>query len=178
VAKGDMNPQLEKAVSALQPGGVSDPIATGSGYRIVRLVSKEDASVTPFEDVREDLLKRLQQDRMAKAYEEYVEGLRKASEKTTKTMVNEVSLQVPVVETPILSGAGLAGAPVPEGAPQASPTPAPLVPAIPGVDASEISTTGQARPERIAPEPPPGQATPAPSPATAPSPSPSPGSDK
>src|SRR5262249_57017628 len=62
VAKGDMNPQLEKVVSALSPGGVSDPIATGSGYRIVRLVSKEEARTTPFEDVKDDLLKRLQQD--------------------------------------------------------------------------------------------------------------------
>src|SRR5262249_53566955 len=54
VAKGDMNPQLEKVVTALSPGGVSDPITSDNGYRIVRVVSKEEASVTPYEDVKDE----------------------------------------------------------------------------------------------------------------------------
>jgi peptidyl-prolyl cis-trans isomerase SurA len=177
VARGDMNPQLEKVVSALPAGGVSDPIDTGGGYRIVRVVSKEEASVTPFEDVKDEILKRLSQERMAKAYEEYVEGLRKASAQTTRTMVNEVSLQVPNVGTPTLTGPGLSGAPGPGGPPTA---PAgPNVPALPGVDASEISTTPQARPERVTPDGAPVQSAPhspaAPAPSPSPSPSPGPG---
>ena len=150
-----MNPELAKIVGALPAGGVSDPIALDSGYRIVRVVAKEDATVTPYEDLREEITKRLSQQRMASVYEEYVEGLRKASEKTTKTTVSEVSLTVPNVPGSTLSGPGLGPAP---GTPDATPPPAaaPGVPALPGIDASEISTTPQARPERVAPPPLPG----------------------
>jgi parvulin-like peptidyl-prolyl isomerase len=165
VNPGDMNPELAKVVGALAVGGVSDPITLESGFRIVRLVAKEDATVTPYEDLKEEITKRLTQQRMASVYDEYVVGLRKASEKTTQTTVSEVSLTVPNVPTSTLSGPGLGPAP---GAPEAAPTPAaPNVPAVPGIDASEISTTPQARPERVAPPPP---ITPSPSPSPSPSP--------
>jgi peptidyl-prolyl cis-trans isomerase SurA len=164
VSPGDISPSLAKVVDALPAGAVSEPIPTDTGYRIVRVVTKEDATITPFEDVKDEIIKRMGQQRMASAYEEYVEGLRKASEKTTRTTVSEVSLQVPNVPASTLSGTGLG--PVP-GAPETAP--ATNVPAVPGVDASEISTTPQARPERVAPPALPGQA-----PAVTPSPSPSP----
>jgi len=171
VAKGDMNPELEKIVSALPAGAVSDPIQTAGGYRIVRVVSKEEASVTPFEEVKDEILKRLGQERMASAYEAYVEGLRKASHETTQTTAMEVAVQVPNVAAPTLTGPGLA-------APPASASPAPALPssvaapALPAIDPSEISTTPQAQPERIVPAPPPGASA---SPAPRPTPSPSPG---
>jgi len=161
VNPGDMNPELAKVVGALAAGGVSDPIALENGFRIVRVVAKEDATVTPYEELREEITKRLQQQRMASVYDEYVAGLRKASEKTTQTTVSEVSLTVPNVPTSNLSGPGLPG----PGAPEAAPAVAPKVPALPGIDASEISTTPQARPERVAPPPP---VTPSPSPSPSP----------
>ena len=165
VNPGDMNPELAKVVGALAVGGVSDPITLENGFRIVRLVAKEDATVTPYEDLKEEITKRLTQQRMASVYDEYVVGLRKASEKTTQTTVSEDSLTVPNVPTSTLSGPGLGPAP---GAPEAAPTPAaPNVPAVPGIDASEISTTPQARPERVAPPP---AITPSPSPSPSPSP--------
>jgi parvulin-like peptidyl-prolyl isomerase len=178
LSPGDMNPALARIVAALPAGGVSEPTLTDKGrFRIVRVVAKEEATVTPFEEVKEDLTKRLGQERMASAYEQYVEGLRKASEKTTRTTVSEVSLQVPNLPASTLSGPGLGPAPgVPE---TGEPTPAPTVrvPAVPGIDASEISTTPQARPERVAPPALPGQepaAAPSPVPSPVPSPSPSP----
>jgi parvulin-like peptidyl-prolyl isomerase len=165
VAPSDMNPELAKIVAALPAGGVSDPIALENGFRIVRVVAKEEATVTPYEDLREEITKRLQQTRMASVYDEYVAGLRKASEKTTQTTVSEVSLTVPNVPSSNLTGPGLGPAPgAPEGPPSAA---APNVPAVPGIDASEISTTPQARPERIAPPP---AVTPSPSPSPSPSP--------
>ena len=169
VAPGDMNPELARIVGALPAGGVSEPIALENGFRIVRVVAKEEATVTPFEDLRDELVKRLSQQRMASVYEEYVEGLRKASEKTTRTMVGEVSLQVPNLPSSTLTGPGLGPAP---GAPDAAPPAAPSVPAVPGIDASEISTTPQARPERVAPPPVPGHEAPAATPSPSPSPSP------
>ena len=172
MAPGDMNPELARMVGAVPAGGVSEPLALDNGsYRIVRVVAKADATVTPYEEVREEISKRLSQQRMASVYEEYVEGLRKASEKTTQLTVSEVSLSVPNVPTSTLSGPGLGTAPV---APEAAPPAAPSVPALPGIDASEISTTPQARPERVAPPPAPGRDAPAATPSPSPSPSPSP----
>jgi len=174
VAAADMNPELAKVVGALPVGGVSDPIETDKGYRVVRVVAKEEASIKPFEEVKDEIMKQLGQQRMASAYEEYIEGLRKASEKTTRSMVAEVSLTVPNVPTTGLAGAGLE--PPPGTAAPAAGTPAAPVaaPAIPGVDPSEISTTGTARPERVAPPAAPGQETPSPAPSPSPSPSPEP----
>ena len=170
VSPGDMNPALARIVASLPAGGVSEPTLSDNGsYRIVRVVAKEEATVTPFDDVKDEISKRLGQQRMASAYEEYVEGLRKASEKTTRTTVSEVSLQVPNVPTSTLSGTGLGPAP---GAPEA-PAPAAPVPAVPGIDASEISTTPQARPERVAPPALPGR-DPSETPSPSPSPSPNP----
>jgi parvulin-like peptidyl-prolyl isomerase len=167
VAPSDMNPELAKVVGALPAGGVSDPIALENGFRIVRVVAKEEATTTPYEDLKEEITKRLSQQRMATVYEEYVAGLRKASEKTTQTTVSEVSLTVPNVPTSNLSGPGLGPAPgTPQGAGAPS-APSANVPAVPGIDASEISTTPQARPERIAPPP---AVTPSPSPSPSPSP--------
>ncbi len=170
VAAGDMNPELAKVVGALPPGGVSEPIQTDKGYRIVRVVSKEEASVIPFEQVKDDITKKLSQQRMASVYEEYIEGLRKASEKTTRSMVSEVSLTVPNVPTSTLSGAGLEP---PPGAPAPPPAAVPAaVPGLSGIDPSEISTTPQARPEHIVAPPVPGRETPSATPSPSPSPSP------
>jgi parvulin-like peptidyl-prolyl isomerase len=179
VVAGDMNPELAKVVSGLAAGGVSDPIETDKGYRVIRLVSKEEASIAPFEEVKDDIMKRLSQQKMASAYEDYIAGLRKASEKSTRAMVSEVSLTVPNVPTTGLAGAGLerppgtpAAAPGPEATPAAPGAPAipAAVPAMPGIDPSEISTTPQARPERVAPPPLPGRDEPSPSPSPSPSP--------
>ena len=101
-----MNPEMARIVGALPAGGVSEPIALEKGYRVVRVVAKVDATTTPYEDLREEITKRLQQQRMASVYDEYVAGLRKASEKTTQTTVSEVSLTVPNVPTSNLSGPG------------------------------------------------------------------------
>ena len=44
--------------------------------------SKEEATTTPYEDLRDEISKRLSQQRMASVYDEYVVGLRKASERS------------------------------------------------------------------------------------------------
>lgn len=157
VSRGDMAPELEAAVDALKPGGVSEPLPSGTSWRIVKVVSKEEAIVTPFADVKDEVLKRIAQDRMAKAYEEYMEGLRKGS--LIRTMVSEVPLQIDV---PAVAGPGTTGIAAPS-------PPRPLTPALPGIDASEIGTTGSTGPERVAPPPP---VPPATSPSPVPSPSP------
>jgi parvulin-like peptidyl-prolyl isomerase len=168
VSRGDMAPELESAVDALEAGGVSEPLPMGASWRIVRVVAKDEAKVTPFAEVKDEVLRKLAQDRMSKAYEEYMEGLRKGA--LIRTMVSEVPLQIDV---PAVAGPGSQSIGA-SGAPEAVPSPRALTPALPGIDASEIGTTGSTGPERVAPPAPPQPATPSPSPSPSPSPVPSP----
>lgn len=158
VSRGDMAPELEAAVDALKAGGISDPLPSGAAWRIVKVVSKDEAKVTPFTEVKDEILKALAQERMSKAYEEYMQGLRQGA--LIHTMVSEVPLQIDV------PAAG------PGSTTIGTPAVRPLTPAIPGVDASEIGTTGSTGPERVAPPPPAQAVTPSPAPSPAPSPSP------
>jgi parvulin-like peptidyl-prolyl isomerase len=155
--RGEMNRQLEDAAFALAPGAVSEPLRTEQGWRVIKVVDKSEGSVVPFEEAKEEILKRLTQERASKVYDAYVEGLRKENVAGIRVMVSEVPLQLSV--------------PAPGGAPGAPAAPS-LVPApVPGADPSEFGVTPQARPERVAPPEAPGAV---PSPAASPSPAPSP----
>jgi len=106
--------------------------------------------VSSFDEVKAEIVKRLSQDRATRAYDAYVEGLRKNA--VTQTMVTEVPLQLslPAAGTGTLLPPSAAGT-----------TPA-------GDQDAEFVTTPQARPERVAP---PALPT---SPVVSPSPSPGP----
>jgi peptidyl-prolyl cis-trans isomerase SurA len=155
VNQGDLTPDMEKVAFALPVGGVSDPLRTKDGWRILKLTEKTEASVTPYEEVKADLQKRLTQARFAAQYDTYMEGLRTASRCCIQVMVREVPLTVSVPATSILEAPSMPGS--------AAPTPA-QAPADPN---AEFSTTIQPRPEQVGPPPLPGpipQASPSPSP--------------
>ena len=145
LARGEMNADLEKAAFALPAGAVSDPIPSGDGYRILKVEAKNDASITPFDEVKEGIRRNLGEARMNKELESYIANLREKA--IIDVRVREVPLQLagpttaPVLrespETPL--GAELSGRPA--AAPTATPAPA---------DA-EIVTTPQDRPEAVVP---------------------------
>ena len=147
--RGEMNAAVEAAAFALAEGGVSDPLPTDGGSRILRATEKKEGSVASFEEVKAEIVKRLSQERASRAYDAYVEGLRKNA--VTQTMVTEVPLQLS------LPAAGT-GTMLPPSAAGTTPAQDP--------DA-EFVTTPQSRPEHVAPP-----AAPAPSPSPSPSPGP------
>jgi len=110
IAKGDLTPALEKVAFSLPKGAVSDPIPSGEGFRILKVVDKSDTTVTPFEEAKADIKNRLMQDRWEKEYETYMADLRKKA--IVELRVREVPLQLngPVPEgTSLLEGTGLLG---------------------------------------------------------------------
>jgi peptidyl-prolyl cis-trans isomerase SurA len=153
--RGELTPDLEKIVFALPKGGVSEPLRTNEGFRILHVSDKSEGSVVPFEEAKAEIVKRLTQDRTGKAYEEYMEGLRKAA-----------MIQVQVREVPLrITGSASAPTLAAPGAAPGAAAVAPAAPPQPAGEAPELITTPQAKPERVAP----------PAPVTArPSPSPSP----
>jgi parvulin-like peptidyl-prolyl isomerase len=138
VSRGDLTPDVEKAALALPVGGVSDPLPTPEGFRILKLVEKTEGSQVPFEEAKAEIQKRLSSERTEREYQAYMEGLRK--EAIIDIRVREVPLQATVPATPTL------GMPT-EAPPAANPD-------------EEITTTPQVRPEHVVPEPAPSPTPP------------------
>jgi parvulin-like peptidyl-prolyl isomerase len=163
--KGDLAPDVEKAAFALAPGQVSDPLPTKDGFRILKVVERTEGSVVPYEDARAEIQRRLNQTRSSDEIERYLEGLRQ------KAIVDLRVREVPLQLTQPAPTGGTRLEPAPEAlTPLDGPAPA-AVPATPPANPDEeISTSPQAGPERVAPEP----AAPAPAPSPTPSPTPPP----
>jgi len=110
VARRDMNAALVKTVASLEPGQVSDPISTAAGYRILRVVARNEGQLIPFEEVKPKIVERLS----AQKHEEQLDKLLKKlrAEALIQDMVREVPLQVGAVEArPTLMDAATAPPP-------------------------------------------------------------------
>jgi hypothetical protein len=64
-----LGPSAARAAAALPPGGISDPVRTGSGLRILQLVERTEAPLARFEELRPRVLEewRRRQDERALA---------------------------------------------------------------------------------------------------------------
>lgn len=75
-----LGPTATLRVLELEAGGVTEPLSTGSGYRVVQLVEREPPRTPPFEEV--EALVRAEWRRRAgdRALREYLEELRRRAE--------------------------------------------------------------------------------------------------
>src|SRR5262245_4511924 len=148
LSKGDLNPTLEKVAFGLAKGGVSDPVRSGDGYRIFKVLDKTEASVVPFEEAKADIKNRMMNERWNKEYDAYMADLRKKA--VINLMVREAPLQLsgPVPEGVGLNLGGVGDAPGTAPKPPSEGAAAGSAPADPD---AEISTSGSDRPEQVAP---------------------------
>jgi len=75
----EMGPDMQQAVKDLKPDGISDIIETPEGYQFFKLVSSEDGAIavkTPPEEVKEEIRKSLYEQRLKKAYDEWLSNLK------------------------------------------------------------------------------------------------------
>jgi hypothetical protein len=143
LARGELHPDLEKAAFALAAGDVSEPVRSGDGYRILKVEARTEASVVPFEEVKESIRRSLYEKRMSKELASYIAGLREKA--IINVMVREVPQQL---EGDAVSAPSTLREPQP-------PTEGAAAPA----DDAEIVTSPQDRPEEVKPSaPPPPQA--------------------
>jgi peptidyl-prolyl cis-trans isomerase SurA len=152
LARGEMNSDLEKVAFSLPAGAISDPILGSDGCRILEIEAKTDASVTPFEEVKDTIRKDLGEKRMDKELAGYIANLRE------KAIIDVRVREVPVelggaATTPSLLRESPEAAPGAETAPR--PTAATPAPAAAAADDAEVVTTPQDRPEAVVPPAPP-----------------------
>lgn len=76
VSKGDLTPELDKAIFG---GDLSAPIATRDAFHLVQVTAREKATFRPFDDVKEELRKRMSEEIYDKKFDEFLRDLRKAS---------------------------------------------------------------------------------------------------
>jgi parvulin-like peptidyl-prolyl isomerase len=158
IAKGELNPELERVAFAMAPGQISEPLRTNEGVRILRLVERSEETVVPFEQVKNEIRERLAQEVWKKEYEQYLEGLRKGAMIEVKVREVPLALASPPPASSIID--------VPALGPETAP-PAPA-------DDAEIVTSPQAKPERVAPVLSPGESEKTEEPTPSPTPTPSP----
>jgi parvulin-like peptidyl-prolyl isomerase len=157
LAQGEIDPDLGKVAFALPVGGVSDPLPVEGGYRIIKVTAKTSGSVTPYEAAKEKVRDQIMSARFQKAYDAYMEELRKNA--SIELRVREVPLQLtgPIPEGSLrealepLAPGGPGLGPEPAAADTGAPTE--VKPAAPPAGDEEITTTPQSGPERVAPPP-------------------------
>jgi peptidyl-prolyl cis-trans isomerase C len=73
--RGEMAPEFENAVFALQVGEISGPVRTEFGYHIIKVMDRVAARLRPLEEVRDDIRETL----IAQYVDRLIEELRRAA---------------------------------------------------------------------------------------------------
>ena len=75
--KGQMVPEFDSAVFAMEVGEITKtPVKTQFGYHLIKLNSKTEASVTPFEEVKAGIRGMLENEKQRAAYESKINQLK------------------------------------------------------------------------------------------------------
>lgn len=75
--KGQMVPEFEQAAFSLTVGEVSIPVKTQFGYHLIKVEEKNESSVMAFDEVKNEIIKRLNQQQQTEKYMNLVENLKK-----------------------------------------------------------------------------------------------------
>ena len=79
VERGVMVPEVEKAAFSLPVGEVSTVIETEMGVQIIVVVDKKGAGLKPLPVVRDEIKAKIEDEKVAKKYDEWMDGIRKKS---------------------------------------------------------------------------------------------------
>jgi len=77
VARGELLPDLDKAVFNAQAGDVLGPIETKSGWHIIKVEQRLPSEIPAFESVKDKLRKDVTDETFARDYKVYIDRLRK-----------------------------------------------------------------------------------------------------
>ena len=78
--RGKLPKPIEDAAFAMEPNDISDVVESDYGYHIIKLVDKTQAQTTPFEQVKDDIILNLTQEKKNKLMAEYIATLKAEAE--------------------------------------------------------------------------------------------------
>jgi peptidyl-prolyl cis-trans isomerase SurA len=79
IEKGITIPEVEKAAFDLSLEQVSDVIESSLGFHIIKVIDKRGAGLKKIETVREEIVSKLEEEKLEKKYDEWISTLRKKS---------------------------------------------------------------------------------------------------
>jgi peptidyl-prolyl cis-trans isomerase SurA len=77
INREDLAPGLQKLIDALKPGEMTEPIRTQRGYQILKLESRSEVKVRPFDEARDEISNRVAEEKRRGELQKYLERLRK-----------------------------------------------------------------------------------------------------
>ncbi len=79
VEQGIMFPEVDAAAFTLKPGGISDVIESPVGFHIIRIIGSKGAGARTVEEIRDEIISRVGNEKMKKKFTEWVQNLREKS---------------------------------------------------------------------------------------------------
>jgi parvulin-like peptidyl-prolyl isomerase len=74
--RGESTPQFEKVAFELEIGQISDIVETEYGCHIIKAMDQKDASVTSYEQAKDDIIKNLTEKKQQAFAEKYISSLK------------------------------------------------------------------------------------------------------
>lgn len=74
---GQLPPALDSVALGLESGGVSEPLRYGDDFVVLKILGRDDSQLPPFEEAKDELSQRVYLDKMNKARQHWMEGLRR-----------------------------------------------------------------------------------------------------
>ncbi|WP_437318615.1 peptidylprolyl isomerase [Sorangium sp. So ce385] len=74
-----MAPELEAALMAVEPGGVTGPMRAGDAFVVMKLLSRQPSRFTTLEAARPEILQRLQAEILQKAKQKWLDELKRGT---------------------------------------------------------------------------------------------------
>jgi len=79
VEKGMMFPEVDTAVSGLKKGESSEVIESPVGFHIIKIIDRRGAGIKPVEEVREEIIRNIGNEKITKKFQEWLKELREKS---------------------------------------------------------------------------------------------------
>jgi peptidyl-prolyl cis-trans isomerase SurA len=77
LAPGQLPQELDQALFALEPGGVTEPVRVGDAYVVLKLVDRSASSLPAYDEAKPILQNRVYSEKMEKARRQWLESLRR-----------------------------------------------------------------------------------------------------